>query len=194
MRRATLWAVLVVLIWSAAVWAQEGPKFGVGYSVGMNMPVVQDDQGSGYLMQFRLRWALGKFMVVEPNLALGKYGEPGEVDVDEHTSFSYGIDGSGVTAYGVNATVGGMPGTVGLKPFFLGGIGFYKMSRDDTEDIEESKSRFGWTAGLGLAFGLSSKFDIDVRGQVHVISFEGGTSKKSVSLMAGLNYNLALGY
>lgn len=193
MKKAALLAVPIILLWSAWASAQEGFKFGVGYSAGIHVPVVQDDQGSGYLMQFRLRWALGNLVMLEPNLDLGKYGEPGDVDVDDHASFSYGIDGSSVTAYGINATIGGMPGATGIKPFFLGGIGFYKMKRDDTENVEDSKSRFGWTGGLGLAIGFTPQFDLDIRGQAHVISFEGGTSKKSLSAMAGLNYNFSLG-
>jgi len=192
-KKATLWAVLIILAWSAAVLAQDGPKWGVGYSVGINIPVVQDDQGSGYAMQFRLRWALKNFFVIEPNLVYGKYGEPGDIEVDDHESFSPGIDGSKVMAYGVQGILGGAPGTVGFKPFFLGGIGLYKMTRDDTEGFENQDMQVGWTGGLGFAIGFSPKIDVDVRGQFHIMSYEGG-SKKSVGVMAGLNYAFGGGY
>ena len=187
MRKAALPVLLALLLAPALLSAQTVPKFGVGASVGLNMPLVQDDQGSGYIMQFRGRWSLGNFLVVEPNIAFGKYGEPGDIDVEDHGSFSPGIDGSNIVSYGVQGVLGGTPGAVGFKPFFVGGIGFYKMSRDDTEGLENQGSNFGWNAGLGFGLGVSPKLDVDARGQFHLMTYEGG-SKKSASVMVGINY------
>jgi len=187
-KKTVITAFLAALLVPLAVSAQLAPKLGVGASAGMNIPVVQDDQGNGYIVQLRGRWALGNFIVVEPNVSFGKYGEPGDIPVDGHQDFSFGIDGSKLTAFGINGTLGGAPGVVGFKPYFIGGIGFYKMSRDETENVQEEKTNFGWTGGFGFALGMSPKIDIDARGQAHIISYE-GASRKAITIMVGLNYS-----
>ena len=72
---------------------------------------------------------------------------------------------------------------------FMGGVGFYKTSNDDTENLQESETKLGFSGGLGLAIGLSPQFELDARGQLHVIPSEGGASKKSVTLLVGININ-----
>ena len=161
----------------------QGSKMGVGASGGMNMPLLQDDQKSGSTFEFRGRFQAVPLFVLEPKLSLTYYGSPDEIE-----GVAWDIGGSKITSYGVDAVLSGPMDAIGLKPFFVAGIGFYKTSNDDTENVLESATKFGWSAGLGFGIGVSPKFDVDVRGKAHVISHEGSSSKKSVALYGGLNY------
>lgn len=49
----------------------------------------------------------------------------------------------------VNAEIG-MSG-VGVKPYFIGGLGLYRFSAEDSE----SETKFGFNLGAGLDFGLA---------------------------------------
>jgi opacity protein-like surface antigen len=96
-------------------------------------------------------------------------------------------DGSKVTAFGVDALLGGAPGVVGFKPYFVIGAASYKVKNDDTK-FEETD--FGFSGGLGVMLGLTPKFDVDVRGKAVVIPMEDGGSKKAISVIAGVAINL----
>ncbi len=189
MRKSLTVICFLILVSVSAAAAQDGPKFGVGTSFGLTYPIFQDDQNSGTSFEFRGRWALASFAVLEPTLALTSYGSPDPVAVEGHQDFDFAIDGSKITAYGLDVTLGGMPGVRGLKPMFIVGLGFYKTGNDDTENVQESETKIGMSGGLGLAFGVSPRFDIDARGKAHVITADGDTSKKSVTIVFGVNYN-----
>jgi hypothetical protein len=151
----------------------------------MNIPIVQDDQASGTVFGLLARVKAFSFIVLEPNVAFGKWGEPGEVD-----GYDLGIDGSKVTSFGIDATVGGVPGVPGFKPYGLIGIGIYSVKNDDT-DYDESK--LGFSAGLGFGIGITPMVDLDLRGKFIIAPQEEG-SKKAVYATAGLTYNFNLGY
>jgi len=188
MKKGLIAACLLVLMAATATQAQGGVTFGVGVSGGLTYPIVQEDQGNGTMFAFRARWALGGLGMLEPTLGFTSNGDPDPLEIDGQTSLDLGISGSKITMYGLNFVLGGAPGGVGLKPVFMGGIGFYKTSNDDTENVQESETKLGFSGGLGLAFGLSPQFELDGRGQFHVIPSEGGASKKSVSVLLGVNF------
>lgn len=157
----------------------EGAKIGVGAFGGLNIPLVQDDQASGTAFGVMVRIKFLPFLSAEPNAMFGKWGEPGDVD-----GFELGIDGSKITSFGVDAILGSVPGSVGLKPYAVIGVGTYKVKNDDTGYDE---SNLGWSGGLGFGIGFSPKFDIDVRGKLLVIPQDQG-SKKALTLTGGLLY------
>ena len=142
--------------------------------------MAMEDQGTGSAFGFKARIKARDFLVVEPNITFGKWGSP-----DPINGIDLGIDGSKVSSYGLDLTIGGLPGAVGFKPFGFVGAGFYSIENDDT-GYEESK--LGISAGLGFAIGLSSNFDFDVRGKAIVAPQEKG-SKKAVFVIGGLTYN-----
>ena len=179
MRRISATAVLL-LITSAALSAQT-PKIGIGAFGGLNIPLVQDDQGSGKEFGFRGRLKFAIF-VVEPNVTFAKWGKP-----DPINGIDLGIDGSKVTSYGVDVALGGAPGVPGFKPFFVVGAASYKVKNDDTGFDE---SDIGYSGGIGFLIGVSPSFDIDVRGKAVVIPMEAGGSKKAVAATAGVTLNL----
>jgi len=164
--------------------AAEPIRYGVGASAGFNIPVLQDDQSKGTTFEFRARFAPAPFLTVEPKLSLTSYGSPDSFgDIG-----TWDIDGSKITAYGVDGVLGSAMGGPGFWPFFTAGIGFHSVSNSDTEAFIESQTKFGWNAGLGAAIGVSPQLAIDVRGRAHFISW-GGTAKKSLSIIGGLNYH-----
>lgn len=180
MKKSVIAVGLVLLL--AGLASAQAPKFGVGASGGINIPIVQDDQKSGSIFEFRGKLQPLPFLGVEPKLSFSSYGSP-----DTFEDVVWDIDGSKLVMYGVDGVLGSGPG-LGPRPFFIFGLGMYSISNDDTEAFIESQTKFGWSAGVGLGIGVSPKFDIDVRGKLHVITYEGSSSKKSLAVTGGLNY------
>ena len=178
-----LYCSLFILLLPSLVLAQ-GVSFGLGVSAGLNMPVAQQDQKSGSTFGFRGIVKALPVVVLEPNLAFSRYGDP-ELDLEGVTS---DLEGSKVTSFGVDATVGAPMGGPGLRPFALLGMGFYKASRDQVGDFETGDTRFGWAFGLGSTIGIGPRMAVDIRGKFNMISAEGSSSKKSVFITGGLNY------
>ncbi len=52
------------------------------------------------------------------------------------------------------------------------------------------ESNIGYKGGLGIGFGLSPKFDVDVRGGLLVVPQEDGGSKKGALITGGVTVNL----
>ncbi len=186
MRKGLIVACLLVLVASQATYAQEGPKFGVGAFFGLSFPLVQDDQARGTEFGFKARYGLAKIIVLEPFMSIVKWGDPGEVELLTGGTFDFGaLEGSKITAYGLEASLGNLPGQMGLVPYFAAGIGSYKV-KNETTGYEHSA--MGYSVGLGLGVGLSPRFALDVRGKAMIAPQEGG-SKKAVGVTAGINFN-----
>lgn len=170
----------VLLFMSPAAFAQD-IKFGIGAFGGGNIPIAQEDQATGSAIGFKARIQPLAFpLVAEPVVTFSKWGAPDPVN-----GIDLGIDGSKINYFGLDVTLGGVPGKKGLKPLALLGAGMYKVENDDTRYDE---SKLGWAFGLGLMFGLSPNFDIDVRGTALIAPQEEG-SKKGVLVTGGLTYN-----
>lgn len=182
MKRLLLILILLGLL-SPLAHAQ-GVTLGVGAFGGLNIPVVQDDQGNGTAFGLKARVKLLPFLTAEPNVIFGKWGEPDPVEGVE-----LGIDGSKITSYGVDAVFGNLPGAMGFKPYALVGAAIYSVKNDDT-GYDESKP--GFAGGLGFGFGFSEMLDVDVRGKLIVAPQEAG-SKKAVLVTGGLNYYFNIG-
>lgn len=177
MKRAVL-AVTLLLLLSSTVSAQ-GVKFGVGVFGGMDFPVGQEDQAQGTIFGIRGKVQIIPIITFEPKLAFTSFGEP------ESDEIPLNLDGSKVTAYGIDAVIGAPFGGQGFAMFGVVGAGFYKVKRDQTF---EDNTELGWSAGLGFAIGFSPMLGIDVRGVAHVIPYENGGTAKSASATAGVNY------
>lgn len=168
----------IMLLCASLTFAQ-APKFGVGGFGGINIPVVQDDQASGTVFGLKARVKLLPIIVAEPNVSFGKWGGPDPVD-----GVDLEIDGSKITSFGIDFTVGGMPGKAGFKPFALVGVASYKIKNDDTG---YDNSKLGLAGGFGFAYGLSPLLDIDIRGKAIIAPQEEG-SKKAIWILGGVNY------
>jgi Outer membrane protein beta-barrel domain len=188
--RKIILVIGILLILTTAVNAQS-LKLSAGVFGGVSVPVLQDDQSQGTVFGIMARYNLLSIFQIEPYISFGKWGSPDPIESDEPGGVPYdlGIDGSKVTSFGFDVLIGGAPGAPGLKPTFIGGIGYYKIKNDDT-GYEESK--MGFAAGLGLNLGFIPKFDIDIRAKAIIIPQEEG-SKKAVNITAGLLYNFGPG-
>lgn len=178
----------LALALAASVEAQPTPKpvkLGIGVFGGTNIPIVQEDQASGSIFGARVRFKLG-FITLEPNATFSKLGDPGTVTVGDE-SLDLGIEGSKVNSFGVDATLGGAPGLPGFKPFFVVGIGSYKIENETTKYDESS---VGFNGGLGFGIGLAPKFDLDIRGVAVIVPQGDGGSKKTAAITGGLTFNL----
>jgi hypothetical protein len=161
-----------------------GPKLSAGAFGGVNIPIVQDDQGQGTVFGLMARFNAFGIFSIEPNISFGKWGKPDPVD-----GFDLGIDGSKIRSYGVELLLGGLPGTVGVKPYFLAGFGYYSIKNDDT-DYDESN--LGYSIGLGIDIGILPKIDFDLRAKAILVPV-GDTSKKAVTITGGILYNFGVG-
>lgn len=184
MRRLIVMAVVLLMLpalAAAQTTSQTTTKLGVGGFAGLSIPVVQDDQESGTEFGLRVRYGLGTMFVLEPYVSFVKWGGPDEIE-----GITWGIDGSKVTSFGVEATLGNSPGKIGLLPFLFAGAGSYKVKNDDTG---YDQSKIGFSGGLGLGFGLSPQLALDFRGKLMVAPQKEGGSKKALGVTAGLNFN-----
>lgn len=177
MRSAVLALTLLLLLGSSA--AGQGVRFGVGAFGGPDFPVGSDDQAKGTVFGIRGKISFIPVITFEPRIAFTSFGEPDSVD------FPLDLDGSKVTAYGVDAVLGAPFGGKGFAMFGILGAGFYKVKRDQTF---EDRNELGWTAGLGFAIGFAPMVSVDARGQLNVMPYEDGGALKSVSATVGLNY------
>jgi opacity protein-like surface antigen len=180
-RKSILIGFLLTLFVLPSVMAQTSTKLGAGVFAGLSIPLIQDDQSQGFEYGFKGRFGVASLIVLEPYVSFAKWGEPDPVDDVE-----LGIVGSKVTSFGLEASLGNLPGIKGIAPYFVAGIGSYKVKNEDT-GYESSK--FGWSAGLGLGIGLSPKFSLDVRGKAIVAPQEEGGSKKAIGATAGINFS-----
>ena len=176
MKRTVLLTAVLLMI--AGLCQAEGPRYGVGAFGGLEIPIVQDDQDQGTILGFRARARLTPMITLEPRLHFTKYGDP---SFDEFTA---DLEGSKVTAFGVDALVGTPFNRFGV--FGIVGIGSYKIKRDQTGQDE---SEIGWSGGVGFEFGLTPQVAIDVRGLGIIIPTEGGGSKKSAAVFTGVNFH-----
>lgn len=66
----------------------------------------------------------------------------------------------------VNAEIG-MSG-IGVKPYFIGGLGIYRLSGEDEAENTDSETKFGFNLGAGLDFGLAG-FSAFAEARIHSI-------------------------
>lgn len=171
--------VLVTLFLMAISVSAQTPSFGVGFFGGVNYPIVQDDQGNGSAFGFLARFKVLPMVAIEPNITFGKWGKPDPIE-----GIDLGIDGSRITSFGIDLTLGSGLGKLGFKPYFHGGIASYKIENDATG---YDQTKVGVSGGFGFAFGISPAFDIDIRGKAVIAPQEKG-SKKAVLVTGGINF------
>jgi len=182
MRKLLMLGVFILLLPTMAV--SGVTQFGAGAFGGINIPLIQDDQGSGTAFGVKAIISGLPVFTYEPFFVLAKNGDP-EVDIAGVTN---DLEGSKITAFGIDAKLGALMGAPGMHPYFFAGLGFYKATRDQTSNLEEEGSDFGFGGGLGLAIGLSPSMALDLRAKLNVVPTEGGSSDKAVWILGGLNF------
>lgn len=159
-------------------------KIGVGGFVGMNIPIVQDDASSGTLFGFKGRFELIPKLGAEAFFTAMDQGESSiEVWGKEMV-----VDAGSIKSFGLNLILGSMSSDVGAHFHMTGGIASYSFSRDGVPD----ESRFGYNFGPEFEIGLG-KLSIEMSSKIHIITLDGGGSRKNIGLSGGLNYYFGLG-
>ncbi len=181
MKRLSFVVVGCCIITASTAFGQ-GVSFGAGAFGGIDFPVLQNDNTSGAIYGIRGIVKLDMPITLEPFLYFGSYGAA------EFPEFTNDLEGAKITAYGVDATLFKIKGK-GVGPYFLVGAGFYDIADDAIKDAYNSQgSRIGYSAGAGLAVGLTPYLMIDIRGRTNVVTLDGGGSRKSVGATGGLSY------
>ncbi len=159
------------------------PSLGIGFSGGVNLPILQANQGEGTIYSIRGIIKI-PLIVLQPHFSFGKYGE---ADFSILNLPSIQLEGSKIKSFGVDALLGSLMGAPGFSPYFLGGAGYYKMERDQTTIFDEPDRKFGWSLGLGISISATPIFELDARLKFNFMKFD-STTKKDVNLLVGLNY------
>lgn len=174
--------VLLILTLPLAASAQK-LSLSIGGYAGLDIPIIQDDQGSGTIIGFKGGWQALNLITIEPNISFTKFGDP---DFSDVPGLFEGLEGSKVTYFGVNGILGGTKGSMGLSPYLFFGIGSYTIKRDQ---LSQDDTEIGYNGGLGIEIGLTPNISLDARGRFTVIPIN-DISKKSAALTAGVNYYL----
>ena len=178
MRR--IFVILGLMLLCVSLANAQAPKIGIGAFGGMNMPILQDDQGNGTVFGIKAKVKIIPVILFEPNMTFGKWGEADPIE-----GVTLG-SGSKINSFGIDAILGGSPGMAGVKPFFLVGAGIYSVKNDDTG---YDNSKFGYSAGLGIGIGVGPKMDIDICGKAIFAPQDGG-AKKAIFITGGFTYYL----
>jgi hypothetical protein len=165
---------------SAAAGLAAGP-FG-----GWNFTIVQDDAGGGVLYGLRGKVSATPAISVEPWFTMITEGD---VDHDEE-GVEFTQEGGSIMSFGVNASLGGFRTAPGFGLYATAGIGAYMLKPE--QDYKEDQTRVGINFGPGFVVKIAPTLDLDVSGRFTAITLEGGGSRKSVAVVAGLNYYFGL--
>jgi opacity protein-like surface antigen len=176
MKRIVPIVLLALVLGAGAASAVSGVSLSGGAFGGVSIPILQDDSKQGVIYGLRLPVSVLPLLKVEPYWAMTSLGDAEET----FGTLAYTRDGGKVTAYGVNALLS-LGGPVRFFPF--AGIASHKLTREGTEDL----NKIGYNFGLGLGFSPIPKFDVDVRGELNMITL-GETSRKFANVTAGVSY------
>jgi opacity protein-like surface antigen len=147
-----------------------------------NFPIIQDDAGGGALYGAKAKVGPLSFLVLEPSVTWITVGDKEQTEDD----LEFTQQGGSIQSFGLNLNIGGFPLAPGPSFYVTGGIGSYTLKPD--VQYKDDETRVGYNAGLGIAVKPTGLFDIDVSGRFIVIPLDGGGSRKSVGLLAGLNF------
>ena len=160
-------AVASALTLAAAVSAPAHAQlpFRLGVQAGVTTPTgdLGDVQGTGY--------HVGLLAEVKPiALPLGFRADLTfhELDTDDDAIDVIGFDPGALRILNVNGNaIFTMPG-IGLSPYLIGGIGWYRTYYAEADDSDSND--FGFNVGGGIRFGLSG-FTAAIEARYHRVSF-----------------------
>jgi opacity protein-like surface antigen len=151
MKRIALLAVFALLLSTGAALAG---TVGAGAYGGVNIPIVQDDNGQGSIFGVRVPVKLVSLLTVEPYFGSSQGGKA-EATIG---GINYTRDGFDATSFGANALLT-FGGRFQFYPF--AGIGTSTLKRDGSDDLKMT----GFNFGLGLGFSPMQKLTVHVRGE-----------------------------
>jgi len=157
-----------MLTLALAVPAQAQARGYVGLGGGLSIPM--GDFGDNY----KMGW-LGQVVarITGPNGMLG-----GRID-GMYLRHSHDVtDGRSVQLLGANGDLVVSPGSADAKirPYLLGGIGFFNVKEDLGSTELPSDTKFAFNLGAGLRFGGSGRMSFFVEGRYLSIQTEGSST------------------
>lgn len=162
-----------------------GSNLSIGVYGGQNIPLLQDDAGSGNVWGVRGGYALS-IVTLQPYASFSSLGDYNVTSVLGTSTFA----GGDLTMYGLDATLGGAGAGFGV--YLLGGIGSYKLSFDGDFPLEETA--IGYAGGLGLRLAMTgSPLSIDARAKVAILPLDGGGSRTYFLPTVGISYSFGRG-
>ncbi len=156
----------------------------VGAFGGYNIPVVQDDMGSGVLYGAKAKISGLAMFVLEPTITMITVGD--KENEDEKLDEPFVQEGGSITAMELNVTTGSYRTIPGLGFYGIGGVGMYSISSD--VPYKDDESRLGFSFGTGIVTKVATQIDFDVNARLIFITLDGGGSRSSAGISAGLNY------
>ena len=181
MRHGSILPVILALLIGLSTAAAAGP-IGIGVGGGLNLPIAQDDAGSGFLYGARLRIGVAPFAAVEPCLS---YFRQGDAEVDLHGQ-SIVLDGGQSTALGLNLILGSIGPPQGMRIYGIIGLASHAMKQEGTDD----ENRLAVNLGAAVETGVGPRLALSLEARLHMISLEGGGARKNIGLSSGLVYYL----
>jgi hypothetical protein len=173
-------ALLCLLIGLSS--ADAAGPIGIGVGGGLNLPVAQDDAGSGFLYGARLRIGVASFVAVEPCLS---YFRQGDSEVETHGQ-SVVLDGGQSTALGLNLIIGSVGPPGGMRVYGVIGLASHAMKQEGADD----QNRLAISLGPALEAGVGPSLALGLEARLHMISLDGGGARKNIGLSGGLIYYL----
>jgi len=177
--------ILSLLLMAGVVSNAAGMEIGVGGFVGVNIPVVQDDASTRSLLGLKARLQLIPALGIEPFFTRLNQGdtsiEVGGKDMSR--------DGGSISSFGLNLILGSMSSEMGAHFHVAAGIGSYTIKREGVPN----ESRLGYNLGPGIEIGLRHGLSVEVSSKFHIITLEGGGSRKNIGISGGINYYFGLG-
>lgn len=163
----------------ASVQVVQAQKLGIGVFAGKNIPIAQDDAGSGSQWGIRGQIQAVPMIRIEPFVSFIKNGE--------YTLASFQFGGGKINAFGVEGILGTPMGGPGLGVGLVAGIGQYKYKPEVGEELTNT----GYTVGVDLGVGLTAvPVRFGARGTALVITTDGGGSRKHLLFSLGATYSI----
>jgi hypothetical protein len=175
----------ICIVVAGASPSNAGSKLGVGVFGGVNVPLLQDDAGSGNVWGVRASYELSS-ITLQPYAAFSAVGDYSVTSILGSSTF----DGGDLTVFGLDATIGG--GGTGFGVYLLAGVGSYKLAFDGGFPLEDT--RIGFSTGLGFRLNMTnSPLAIDARMKAAVVPLDGGGSRKYFLPTVGVSYSFGKG-
>lgn len=177
-RRAIALAALAAAVVTApaAVQAQGAVQFGI--AAGATFPT--GDAGNSYDWGYHVAGSITGRPMGSP---VGIRGEVMYHQLTGKDDAVFGkLDNANVIGGLVNAEVA--LGGVGVKPYLIGGLGWYRL---DFGQGLDSQNKFGFNVGAGLDFGLAG-FSAFTEARYHSVQTDGGTNMNIVPVTFGLRF------
>jgi hypothetical protein len=147
-------------------------KLGIGAYSGVNIPVVQDDAGTGALYGVRGRIGI-PYVTIEPAVTFLD-NQDQDVDLDGST---ISLEAPSLTSYSFSALFGG-------AYYGLVGIGWSALEvPDGAGESNEPTYYFGGGAEIGVG-----PVAIDVSPRLYLVQTADNATRKNVGILIGVNY------